>query len=56
MTCKHCNENVVPNTVKRSPAPFVYHPWKHDVTHFIHCWDTDRKVLLGCVAEPKESV
>ena len=53
MICKYCGEEVVPNTVKKSPAPFVYHPWKHAVTYFIGCYDQNCNPT-GRKAEPKE--
>ena len=54
MKCKHCPENVEPNKVKRSQAPFVYHPWKHEGTHFIGCTDKSGNPL-GSKAEPEEN-
>jgi hypothetical protein len=54
MICKHCGENVVKNTVKKSPAPFVYHPWKHAGTFIIGCFNAQGNPR-GTKAEPKES-
>ena len=39
MICKHCTEEVVKNTVRNSPEPFVYHPGKHADTHLIGCYN-----------------
>lgn len=54
MTCKHCGEPIVENTVRKSPEPFVYNPYKHKFGNLIGCFDPDGN-LLGTVAEPKES-
>ena len=39
MTCKHCGEPIVENTVRKSPEPFVYHPYKHKFGNLIGCFD-----------------
>ena len=54
MTCKHCGEHLVKNTVKKSPAPFVYHPWKHAETFLIGCFDAQNNPLRT-KAEPLKS-
>lgn len=53
MICKHCGEPVVENTVRRSPAPYVYYPWKHDKTHLFGCFDSTGSPV-GTKAEPRE--
>ncbi len=52
MTCKHCGEPIVENTVKRSPEPFVYRKWKHAGTNLIGCWTPEGNKTI---AEPKEN-
>lgn len=54
MICKHCNEEIVANPVKRSPEPFVYHPYKHKFGNFIRCFHSNSDPMLT-KAEPKES-
>ena len=55
MICQHCTEDVVPNTVRKSPEPFVYNPYKHKFGNLIGCFDPDGN-LLGTTANPlKES-
>ena len=39
MNCKHCNEEVISNSVRRSAEPFVYHPYKHKFGNLIGCFD-----------------
>ena len=39
MNCKHCNEEIISNPVRRSPEPFVYHPYKHKFGNLIGCFD-----------------
>ena len=53
MTCKHCNEEVVKNTVKKSPAPYTYYPWKHAGTGLFGCFTLDGNPT-GRKAQPKE--
>jgi hypothetical protein len=53
MICKHCNEEVIVNPVRRSPEPFVYHPYKHKFGNLIGCFDSNMKPLRTN-AEPKE--
>jgi hypothetical protein len=54
MICKHCNEEVVKNTVTRSKEPFVYHPFKHKWGNLLGCFDSKGN-LLGTTAEPKDA-
>ena len=54
MTCKHCNEPIEKNVVRRSLEPFFYKPWKHSGTHLIGCFDSQGN-KMDTVAEPKES-
>lgn len=54
MICKHCNEEIIVNTIRRSPEPFVYHPYKHKFGNLIHCFDSEAN-MLETKAEPKES-
>ena len=54
MTCKHCNEPIEKNVVRRSLEPFFYKPWKHAGTHLISCFDSKGN-KLDTVAEPKDS-
>lgn len=53
MLCKYCNEEIVVNPVRSSPAPFVYHPYKHKFGNFIMCFDSNSDPLRT-KAEPKE--
>lgn len=54
MICKHCNEEIVGNPVRRSPEPFVYHPFKHKVGNLIGCFDSKAN-SLRTTAEPLEA-
>ena len=54
MICKHCNEEIVVNPVRRSPAPFVYFPFKHKTGNLLHCFDSNANILRT-TAEPLES-
>jgi hypothetical protein len=53
MICKHCNEEIIVNPVRRSPEPFVYHPYKHKFGNLIHCFDSEAN-MLETKAEPLE--
>ena len=52
MNCKNCEEHVVENRVRRSPEPRVYHPWKHETTHLIGCFNGAEPT--GAKAWPRE--
>ena len=53
MICQHCQQEIVVNPIKRSPEPFVYHPYKHKHGNLIGCFDPDGNVL-GTTAEPEK--
>lgn len=53
MTCKHCNQPIIVNQVRRSREPFVYHKYKHQFGNLIGCFDSTGN-KLGTIAEAKE--
>lgn len=53
MICQHCQTEIVVNPVRKSPEPFVYHPYKHKFGNLIGCFDLDGN-LLGTTAEPEK--
>lgn len=53
MICKHCNQEIVANTARKSPEPFAYHPYKHKFGNLIGCFDSGAN-SLRTNAEPVE--